>query len=244
MNPMDTSPISCAPPTKKVQTETTSTPRKSSQSTLASSPLPNIVQRIKYELADNSSRLHALAAQKFFQPNEAITVVNFENGEILVLNAPINQIRTWSHSPIPYCCLPMRNTDEQRTAIDRTIAALSTFTQLPHCAVGIEVDLEKCNNLNSQLQDANNLKQAIWLFLLNEIKFMPPHLRQFFKTDLKKIRSNYKRQQPPILLPVPNFTSSPLETSKVNTFCVLFTFCKLNDFFLKLCFRFFHYKTC
>jgi len=239
MKPMHISPISGAPPSKRARTENTPTPRKSSQMTLASSPLPNIVQRIRYELAENGSRPHALAAKKCSQPNEAITVINFENGEILVVNAPTNEIRSWSQLPIPYCCFPVRNTDEQQTAIDRTIEALSIFKQLPHCAVGIEVDLEKCNNLNSRLQDVDNLKQAIWLFLLNEVKSMPPHLKQCIKTDLKNLLSTYKRQKRPLAPSALNFTSSPLGILQVNKFCVPFTFCKLNDFFSNLCFRFF-----
>jgi len=239
MNPMHVSPIYGAPPSKRARTENTSTPRKSSQMTLASSPLPNIVQRIRYELTENGSRPHALAAKKFSQPNEAITVINFENGEILVVNAPTNEIRSWSQLPIPYRCFPVRNTDEQQTTIDRTIVALSTLKQLPHCAVGIEVDLEKCNNLDSQLQDVDNLKQAIWLFLLNEVKLMPPHLKQCIKTDLKTLRSTDKRQTLPLVPPALNFSSSPLGILQVNTFYIPLTSCRVNNFFSNLCFRFF-----
>ena len=176
------------------------------------------MQRIKYELAENFSRPHAPTAKNFHQPHENITVVNFENGEILVVNAPINQIRRWPQSPIPYLCLPVRNISEQRTAIDRTVMALSSFNQLSHCAVGIEVDARKCNESSSQFQEANNLRQAIWLFLLNNVKFMPPHLRQFFKADLKNVCATYQRKKPPILPPAPNLTPPPLEKPKVNTF--------------------------
>jgi len=239
MNPMHVSPIYSVPLSKRARTENTSTPRKSSQMTLASSPLPNIVQRIRYELTENGSRPHALAAKKFSQPNEAITVINFENAEILVVNAPANEIRSWSQLPIPYRCFPVRNTDEQQTTIDRTIAALSTLKQLPQCAVGVEVDLEKCNNLDSQLQDVDNFKQAIWLFLLNEVKLMPPHLKQCIKTDLKNLRSTDKRQKPPLVPPAFNLSSSPFGILQVNAFCITLTSFRVNNFLPKPLFQIF-----
>lgn len=79
-------------------------------------------------------------------------------------------------------------------AIDRTAIILSAFHQIPNCAVGFKIDLAKCHASSSQLLDANNLRRAIWLFLTNDIKFMPPHLRQFLRADLKFIGVNYQRK--------------------------------------------------
>jgi len=167
---------------------------------LTPSPQPNIVQRKKYAMAANNSRQATKELYTYYQFTDNLIVFNLGNGEILVVNAPLNEICDWQPTPIPYLCLPVKSYAEQQTVVNRAGIVLASFYQLSHCTIGIKIDVTKCQEPGSQFQDITNLRRAIWRFLAEEITYMPPHLRQFFKAELKLILSTTqpsKISQPP-----------------------------------------------
>jgi len=218
MNPMECSPTILSPPTKKIKLENSSTPQ-AAQKKITSSPKPNIVQRIKYVLADQRTPTHARFQRKYRQTTENTTVFNFEDSEILVVNAPY-MICNWSPTPIPYICIPVQDNKQQRTAINRTVIMLSALYQLPNCPVGIKIDPENCQESDSQIHDLTKLRRTIWLFLAENATFMPPYLRQFLKAELKNAMVISQSQSDLKLTSEPKFKKPFLNTKEVIIFYI------------------------
>ena len=171
---------------------------------------------MKYVLAAQHSQHQARTLHSYYEVTENLTVFNLENGEMLAVNAPLNVIRNWQPTPIPYLCLPVNNHVEQHTVLNTMSIMLSSLYQLAHCAIGVKVDEEKCKKTGSQLQDLTALRRAIWWFLVNEITYMLlPHLRQFLKAELKFIlaTTQQKSSQSPA---INNFKPPGCPTLKVK----------------------------
>jgi len=219
MTSMECSPTAAEPPKKTAKLELPLNLRQKHEKPITSSPKPNIVQRIKYVLAEQHSRQHARTLHAYYEVTENLTVFNLENGEMLVVNAPLNEICNWPPAPIPYLCLSVESNVFQRTAINRTAIMLSSLYQLTNCAVGIKIDMEKCQETGSQLQDLTALRRAIWQFLVNDITFMPPHLRQFFNAELKVSSATIQQQKLPQPESTNDFKSPGNHTNKVTQYC-------------------------
>ena len=184
MSLIECSPTHSKPPTKIAKLEIPAGQKQITETRPISSPQPNIVQRIKYVLAEDKTQHQTGSRKPYCEVSHNFTVFNLKNGEILVVNALLNKICSWQPTPIPYICFPVKTDVDQRTALNRTGILLSSLYQLPKCVIGIKIDVENCQERDSQFQHLTVLRRAIWNFLATEIAHMPPYLRQFLKAEL------------------------------------------------------------
>ena len=216
MTSMDCSPVPIEPPKKLLKLESLLDLRQKHKKELTSSPQANIVQRIKYVLPAQHSRHQAKTLHTYYEVTENVTVFNLENGEMLAVNAPLHVIRNWQSAPIPYLCLPVNRHVGQHAVINRTSIMLSSLYQLTNCAIGVKADEDTCKKTGSQLQDLTALRRTIWRFLVSEITYMPPHLRQFMKAELKLILATTLERNPSQSPATNNFKTPGCPTLKVK----------------------------
>ena len=216
MSSMDTSPISSEPMKKIIKAESPLNPQLKHKQEIISSPQANIVQWIKYVLAGQYSQHSTKTLHTYYEITENITVFNLQNGEMVVVNAPLHEIRNWKGAPIPYICLSVGSHVDQHTVTNRTSIMLSSLYHMSNCAIGVKVDEETCKKTGSQLQDLTTLRRTIWKFLVNKIPYMPPHLSRFMQVELKSTLATAKKQKPAQSLAENTFKTPGCPTPKVK----------------------------
>jgi len=189
----------------------------------------NIVQCIKYVLAADNSRHNCKTRSKNHQVAENLTLFDLNGIEFVAVNVSLNEIASWKSNKIPHLCFPVRDSAERRMALIRVSTMLASLYQLMPCAIGIEIDPEKCTKINSQYHQLAELRRGLWRLLLTEILFMPPHLRTFLEAELK-IGANLPKSEEKCKLPSINTVLTPrcpnarvkFETKIVNPLYLIF----------------------